>query len=360
MQRKSDGHHVSGRVSLAVFLLIILTTVRGILELRNDGAGVGPSRYLSAQEEVGLVYVPLVLSSYELEDSSRTAEPSETAELPQPTAISTSVATETIAPATSVPTEIPTSEPGPSGCPIDKFLEVQPSPFNEDLPDPWLDVSCEGDRMFVETNGIPSFEYRQVTRFPLREQDLRWEIPLVPEPLEEPVDLPLLGPVAITIDGLPIYGPNEADALGFGDPFLDGLLDFCNGHTGLQGGYHYHALAKCLWDELDMEGNTDLIVGYAFDGYPIKAPFKCADPDCTEVIELKSSWQRTRDVKAAWDAHEYIEGHGDLDRCNGRMDEDGQYQYYATRTFPYFLACFSAEAVPNSVRQGGGNRPPMP
>jgi hypothetical protein len=99
-----------------------------------------------------------------------------------------------------------------------------------------------------------------------------------------------------------------------------------------------------------MDGDDHLVVGYAFDGFPILAPWECVDEDCEEVKELASSWQRTVDVKDAWAAHEYVEGSGDLDECNGKFGSDGTYRYYATETFPYFFACYKGEAE----RPGGG------
>ena len=76
--------------------------------------------------------------------------------------------------------------------------------------------------------------------------------------------------------------------------------------------------------------------------------------------KLTSSWQRTQDVRDAWEAHEYVEGSGDLDRCNGQVGPDGEYRYYATDSFPYLLGCYVAEPIRNRSRDGGGGggRPP--
>ena len=34
-----------------------------------------------------------------------------------------------------------------------------------------------------------------------------------------------------------------------------------------------------------------------------------------------------------------------LDRCNGKSDGNGGYAYYATRQFPYFMACYYGTAT---------------
>ncbi|MFZ1753332.1 MAG: YHYH protein, partial [Caldilineaceae bacterium] len=127
------------------------------------------------------------------------------------------------------------------------------------------------------------------------------------------------------------------------------MLDFCNGHTGPSGDYHFHARPECLFT--DFEGNTSLVVAYALDGYPILAPYVCEDNACTAVKEVQSSWQRISNVTAAWDAHEYVAGSGDLDRCNGTTLADGSYAYFAIDSFPYFLACYHG----NATQAAGGN-----
>jgi hypothetical protein len=163
--------------------------------------------------------------------------------------------------------------------------------------------------------------------------------------------VPLLGPVGIIVDGLPLYGPNEAPQQGTGDPYLDGILDFCDGHTGPRGDYHYHARPDCLF-KAEARALDGRVVGYAFDGITILAPYVCADKECTEIKKLTSSWQKTSEARNAWESHGYVAGSGDLDRCNGRVGADGKYHYYATDTFPYLLACY--KGVPTRNGAGGG------
>jgi hypothetical protein len=222
-------------------------------------------------------------------------------------------------------------------CPATHFLEVQAHPANAAYPLPQVEVTCNGDTFTVRSNGIPNLAFSQVTPNDLASQSYVWTIPLNPSPAAQPSDLPLLGPVAVAINGLPIFGPNEAQPT-WGDPYLDQILDYCNGHTAQHGMYHFHARPDCLFTNL--ENNPGLIIGYAFDGYPILAPYLCLDAGCTHLKEVQSSWQHTQAVAAAWEAHEYIEGSGDLDRCNGMTLADGSYAYFATDTFPYFLGCY--------------------
>lgn len=244
-------------------------------------------------------------------------------------------------------------------CSVEDFLDV--STFSQaGLPTPELNVYCEGDMMIVNANGIPNFEYTRVTPNGLAEQNYRWQIPLTPTEAAETSPIPLLGPVAIAVNGLPIFGPNEAPFDDYGDPLLDQLLDYCNGHTAPGGIYHFHARPDCLFETV--EGEVGLVIGYAFDGYPILAPYLCEDESCSSVIEAVSSWQRTSDVRNAWEANEYVAGSGNLDRCNGTYLADGSYAYFATDMFPYFLGCYHGEAVtndPGANRSNGNRQPPQ-
>lgn len=292
-------------------------------------AGIGLGQALADE-----IYVPLVSGG-----SSEVAQA--TTATPTATPVNTATPTPT---AQSVGSE--------AECPSADFLPVSPIPANSAWPDPYLNVHCTEDTVVIESNGIPSFEFVQLTPNQLQAQDYSWEIPLNPTVDETPDQIPLLGVVAIAVNGMPIFGPNEAGNLGFGDPYLDQILDFCNGHTGAGGAYHFHARPECLFT--DFEGNTSLVVAYALDGYPILAPYVCEDSTCTAVKEVQSSWQRTSDAQAAWDAHEYMDGSGDLDRCNGTTLADGSYAYFATDTFPYFLACYHGNASRAGGDPGGG------
>ncbi|HTM19202.1 MAG TPA: YHYH protein [Kofleriaceae bacterium] len=217
-----------------------------------------------------------------------------------------------------------------------------------DYPDPTLSVTCDGGVMQVVSNTIPSFTFDQVTPNALEEHHHTWAIPLAPVESAAPADVPLAGAAAVAVNGLPIYGPTEAPQMGYRDPVLDQLLDYCGGHTAPGGMYHFHARPDCLF--ADAAGNTYLVLGWAFDGYPILAPYACSDDACTEVVELQSSWRQVEEVygttiENAWDAHEYVDGLGDLDRCNGRALPGGGYAYFATDSFPYFLGCYHGEVT---------------
>ncbi len=251
----------------------------------------------------------------------------------------------------AAPTDTENIQPAePYDCATEKsFIDVQAHPANSDYPAPELTVSCDTTTLYIQSNGIPNFEIVNVTPNDISTQNYNLELPLNPSIANEKTELALLGLTAMAVNGLPIYEPNEGGNLDFGDPVLDEILDFCNGHGGPRGDYHLHARPDCLFT--DLESNTSLIIGYALDGFPILAPYVCEDEGCASVKELQSSWQRTQDVRNAWEAHTYVEGSGDLDECNGMVLADGSYAYFATTTFPYFMSCY----VGTPVMGGGGD-----
>ena len=59
-----------------------------------------------------------------------------------------------------------------------------------------------------------------------------------------------------------------------GDPYVNQILDFCHGHTGGQGDYHFHAAPECLIQHPDGSEEHYNIVGFALEGYPLIAYYK--------------------------------------------------------------------------------------
>ena len=243
-------------------------------------------------------------------------------------------------------------------CPDETFLDVSQFPgAGGNYPDPSLDVYCEDDMIHVLSNGIPHYNFVQITPNNLQAQNYHWEIPRFPVDNGQNNTIPLLGTVGIAVNGLPFFGPNEAaNPHPYGDPVYNGIMDYCMGHTAQQGVYHYHAmLVECLSDGVS-EDEPSPILGYADDGYPIYGPVGCADAECSELIEYQSGWVQTGDPTTyAWDNHEYQASNEPnvLDECNGHVGPNGYYHYHATSTFPYILGCFHG----TSGQSGNGPNP---
>jgi hypothetical protein len=249
------------------------------------------------------------------------------------------------------------------------FLDVSQGDPGPSYPAPSLSVTCDADEVTVASNGIPNFEFTPITPNALTAQDYSWHFPRYPAPAASKEDVPLGGPFGIAVNGLPLFGPTENPMHDYRDPALDEILDYCNGHTAPGGVYHFHARPDCLFT--DVTGKTSLVVGYAFDGYPILAPYECTDAGCSSVKKMESSWQRVNDrfdaqgepdytgtTSGSWELFEYVEDSGDLDRCNGAALLGGGYAYYATDTFPYFIGCFNGTKTANAPGGGGGGGGP--
>jgi len=169
--------------------------------------------------------------------------------------------------------------------------------------DPDLWAGCTDDDLVIEGNGIPTYQFVQMTPNALTEQDYSFTIPRAPALAAAPTDIPLLGLVGVAVNGLVFFGPNEAGVpnnTAWGDPIHNGITDGCFGHTA--GEYHQHALnPKCLtqdavsesqpWTLSDPDPTTPSpIIGWAMDGFPVYGPHGCVDAACSEVAEMKSGY----------------------------------------------------------------------
>ncbi len=247
-------------------------------------------------------------------------------------------------------------------CPADTVVQPAPHPNNAAYPDPRVSATCTGGNLVVTSNGIPGFEFQAITPAGLAAQNFTFTVPVDPTMPATASNIPMLGTVAFTVTGLPIYGPNEAAQpanQAFGDPIYNGIMDFCLGHTGRNADYHFHALlAECIGGQIP-DGEASPLLGYALDGHPIFGPTGCLDAACTRVVELRSSWVQVADPTTdAWSAYEYryTSDVTALDECNGRIGPDGTYRYHATTTFPYVLGCYAGSDVlkdPAEVDDGG-------
>jgi len=295
----------------------------------------------------------------------------------------------------------------PGECNDATMLDVSTAPGpDENGLMPSLTVTCEGDEMVVNSNDIPHFTFTPLTPNALTESNYEWRIPMTPQRADEPTTIPLLGTVGFTVTGLSINGANEGPMPDpYGDPVLNGLMDNCQGHTGMD--YHVHSMNQQCFVESGLVAepwtndpiDTSLpspILGWALDGYPIFGSYGCVDIECSRVIEFLSSWDNTSldvdtlgctdssacaadqtcgllmhagevttacaDKNYAWDTNEFTqratEAH--LDECNGRIQPDGSYGYHITSTFPYTLGCYRGivSASMGGTGSGPGGRPP--
>ncbi len=137
-------------------------------------------------------------------------------------------------------------------------------------------------------------------------------------------------------------------------------LDQNNAHVQPNGAYHYHSIPVGLMERFD-QYSKPVLLGYAADDFPVYGPYGYEDANdiASNLINLFSSYRikecmRSGGPGGKYDGtytldYEYVEGLGDLDKCNGRtgITEEypaGTYHYVITDTFPFIPRCWMGKA----------------
>ena len=280
-----------------------------------------------------------------------------------------------------------------------------------------VSITLNETHLIIDTNGLPNHDFESTLACSgggqcATAQSYTWSIPRhpvndttgghdstnCPEANGDKECAPERGSVAVSINGVPIYGPEDGpggDAVAshhgvYNEDRQPIELGICHGHAAQGGTYHYHADGNCMhWHPAEGEsiendyddstiqavaqntnyGNHSKVIGVAFDGYPIYG-FWGYD-DGMNIVEMKSSYE-LKEGETGYngiDDYKYTEGLGHLDRCNGHFGPtpdfpQGIYHYHTTMQngngemgFPYFLICYHGEADMSSdtgAGQGGG------
>ncbi len=276
-----------------------------------------------------------------------------------------------------------------------------------------VSITVNETHLIIATNGLPNHDFESTLACSAggqcsTAQSYTWSIPRsptndttgghddtnCPEANGEKECAPDRGAVAVAINGVPMYGPEDGpggDAVAahhgaYNEDRQPIELGICHGHAAQGGTYHYHADSNCMhwhpaegesiendYDESTIQavaqntydGNHSKVIGVAFDGYPIYG-FWGYDEQMN-VVEMKSSYQ-LKDGETGYngiDDYVYAEGLGHLDQCNGHFGPtpdfpQGIYHYHTTMQngdgemgFPYFLICYHGEADMSSDTGGG-------
>jgi len=159
-------------------------------------------------------------------------------------------------------------------------------------------VSFSGDSVIVASDGLPNWMAEKYAKpnagvvVPLSSSDvtldlasklvsaqnLNYTMTLNPTKAAT-VTSTSLGAIGILANGAVIFNPYEGDGKTVavtGNVYLTdsngvkwGFLDECNGHPGMGGMYHYHAMPPCVTSVIDKTGGPSHILGIAFDGFLI-------------------------------------------------------------------------------------------
>jgi hypothetical protein len=156
-------------------------------------------------------------------------------------------------------------------------------------------------------------------------------------------------------------------------PYNDFGTDTHNAHTQPDGTYHYHGNPMALFEQdCDILAQTSPVIGFAADGFPI---YGSCFSDNGDTQKAQSSYRLKQGGRVTVEGYqtpqagiglinsdnydgqfrgdyEYVEGLGDLDKCNGKSI-NGQYGYYVTNTYPWVMACFMG--TPNNTLRKTAN-----
>jgi arylsulfate sulfotransferase len=249
---------------------------------------------------------------------------------------------------------------------IDKNLDGKTVWDSNSTLQPKVTVTCSTTEVSVASNGIPNFDSvgngRGGVDATYSVNQKTWKFPTNPTKAASTTSLTnVLGAIGVLVNGVQFYTPVEAPMDGFADAVKNGYTNFCGGHVDQ---YHFHGFPECFFNQTTLGGTTTflkdktpgVVVGYAFDGFPVKSPYETCTTgaDCVNgVREIVSGYKYTGtgsySTEAAFSFNTYIAGYNGstLDKCNGKTDSDGNYAYYATRQFPYYLACYVGTKTAN-------------
>jgi hypothetical protein len=228
-----------------------------------------------------------------------------------------------------------------------------------------VNVAVSGSTCTISSNAIPNHDFNATGNFATKvsEQDQSFVITARPQIAARATALTLQYDNAVFLNGVKLdqlaagcygvgngkIGCNDMSAPYRYDP-LGGTSNFGadehNAHTQPNGAYHYHGNPLALFDQ-DGRTGASPVIGFAADGFPIFGSYISSGG---AVRKAKSSYQlksgsRTGGPGGDYDGTfiddwEFVAGSGDLDICNGMM-QDGAYGYVVTDSYPHVMGCFS-------------------
>jgi len=188
------------------------------------------------------------------------------------------------------------------------------------------------NKRVIISNGIPDHQVTlQNKKGPCV---INWvvEIPLNPTIATSRTEVPIRGMLAMALNGIPAYGPQESDSNNAveGDDGVQGAR-FWYGHAGPNSAWHIH---NPQMGEETVTATT--LLGYAMDGFPIYGPLddnsvSNLDP-CNGIENSDGSYQ--------YHVRAIDQVDGDLDYCNGSNPETN---------WNYILGCYSGTTAGSQV-----------
>ena len=268
--------------------------------------------------------------------------------------------------------------------------------------------------VYIRANGLTSYTMGPWLQNPNVPSSQEWVFKIPRNPIEANginTNTPFGGAQAVCINGVVMFGYGDGNSyssvqganVGNGDGNWDtdawvsegATMDASGGgHATMTGVYHYHATPFALYT--DPSTGHSVIIGYAFDGFPIYGPFGYANATDSNsgITRMVSSYQlrsiadRTilpdasnstppgPAVSASFPLgtyvqdYEYVMGSGTLDEFNGRYCytpeyPTGTYAYFLSTDnngdpiFPYILAgSYYGEVLQSDIQNAGNSIAP--
>ncbi|MBS3847609.1 YHYH protein [Devosia sp. BSSL-BM10] len=228
-----------------------------------------------------------------------------------------------------------------------------------------IEIMANETTCTIASNAVPNHDFNATGRFATRfsTQNQTYTIPANPAAAASPTPLSLMYDNAVFLNGVKLdllaagcfgvgdgnIGCNDIKAPYRYDP-MGGSSNFGadehNAHTQPDGTYHYHGNPMALFEQ-DNPTQASPVIGFSADGFPIFGSYISDNGTiraATTSYRLKTG-ERSGGPGGTHDGTfiddwEYVEGLGDLDACNG-MVQDGVYGYVVTQTYPHVLGCFT-------------------
>ena len=189
----------------------------------------------------------------------------------------------------------------------------------------WYTCSTSG-RLILTSNGIPDHDVN--VNNPNNPCEIPWfvELPLEPEYVDTITEPANAGIVAIALNGVPIYGAQEAEGYNAVEPSSDSSVtdaQYWYGHCAFANDWHYHH----PWAGHSTQPDSSTLIGYAMDGFPLYGPLD----DASELDECNG-----RHVNGSYQYHvrNLDQVDGNVDYCNGES---------AAIQWNYVIGCYHGD-----------------
>jgi len=258
---------------------------------------------------------------------------------------------------------------------VDENTATATDLFTKTQHDAEVTITTDGQTCTIASNAVPNHDFNTAEGFfhGFAEQVQTYSITATPTATETPTPLTLGMDNAVFLNGVKLdliaagcYGiddglfgcfdmttPYRFDPMGAKSNMFG--TDAHNAHTQNNGLYHYHGNPMALFEQ-DNPGEASPVIGFAADGFPIFGSYINDNGTiraATTSYRLKSGMRPDGEDGPGGtydgtyvDDWEFVEGLGDLDQCNG-MVQDGVYGYVVTETYPHVMGCFTGTPDPS-------------